>query len=52
MIKVHYFVAGLIRSGKSATEIKTYVDAMYRDKALGLTSVYYIIKKVKADGKY
>jgi hypothetical protein len=52
MIKVHYFVAGLVRSAKSATEIKTNVDAMYRDKALGLTSVYFIIKKVKAGGKY
>jgi histone-lysine N-methyltransferase SETMAR len=48
MTKVHDFVAGLTRSGKSATEIKTTVDATYGDKALGLTSIYYIIKRVKA----
>ncbi len=48
MTKVCDFVAGLARSGKSAAEIITTVDATYRDKALGLTSIYYIIKKVKA----
>jgi hypothetical protein len=48
MMTVHDFVAGLTRSGKSAAEIKTTVDATYGDKALGLTLIYYIIKKVKA----
>jgi histone-lysine N-methyltransferase SETMAR len=50
MTKVRDFVAGLARSGKSAAEIKTIVDAAYGDKALGLTSIYYILKKVK-EGK-
>jgi hypothetical protein len=48
MTKVCDFVAGLARTGKSAAEIKTLVDAAYGDKALGLTSIYYILKKVKA----
>jgi hypothetical protein len=50
MKKVRDFVAGLARSGKSAAEIKTIVDAAFGDQALGLTSIYYILKKVK-DGK-
>jgi hypothetical protein len=44
MTKVHDFIADLDRRGKSAAEIKTVVDAAYGDKALGLTSIYYIIK--------
>jgi hypothetical protein len=48
MTEVHDFVAGLVRNGKSAAEIKTNVDAAYGDKALGLTLIYYILKKVKA----
>jgi hypothetical protein len=48
MTKAHDFIAGHARSGKSAAEIKTTVDTAYRDKALGLTSIYYIIKKLKA----
>jgi histone-lysine N-methyltransferase SETMAR len=48
MTQVRDFVAGLARTGKSAGEIKKLVDAAYGDKALGLTSIYYIIKKVKA----
>jgi hypothetical protein len=50
MTKVRDFIAGLAKSGKSAAEIKTIVDAAFGDKALGLTSIYYILKKVK-DGK-
>jgi hypothetical protein len=46
MTKVRDFVAGLARSGKSAAEIKTIVDAAFGDQALGLTSIYYILKKV------
>jgi hypothetical protein len=48
MMNVRDFVAGLARTGKSAAEIKTLVNAAYGDKALGLTSIYYILKKVKA----
>ncbi len=48
MAKVHNFNAGLARKGKSATEIKTIMDAACRDTSLGLTLIYYIIKKVKA----
>jgi hypothetical protein len=48
MMKVCGLVAGLARGGKSATNIKITVDAAYGDKAFGLTSIYYIIKKVKA----
>jgi hypothetical protein len=48
MTQVRDFVAGLARTGKSASEIKKVVDAAYGDKALGFTSIYYIIKKVKA----
>jgi hypothetical protein len=44
MTKVQNFVAGLARRGKSAAEIKTIVDAAFGDKALGLTSIYYIMK--------
>jgi hypothetical protein len=48
MTKVLDFVAGLARSGKSAAEIKPFVDAAFGDKALGLTSIYYIMKEVQA----
>ncbi len=48
MTQVRDFVAGLARAGKSASEIKKLVDDAYRDKALGLTSIYYILKRVKA----
>jgi hypothetical protein len=41
-------VVGLARRGKSAIKVKITVDAAYGDKAFGLTSMYYIIKKVKA----
>jgi hypothetical protein len=48
MTQVRNFVAGLARAGKSASEIKKLVDASYGDKALGLMSIYYILKRVKA----
>jgi hypothetical protein len=48
MMNVRDFVAGFARTGKSTAEIKTLVNAAYGDKALGLTSIYYILKKVKA----
>ncbi len=48
MTQVRDFVAGLARAGKSASEIKKLVDDAYGDKALGLTSIYYILKRVKA----
>jgi hypothetical protein len=48
MKQVRDFVAGLARTGKSAAEIKKLVDAAYGDKTLGLTSIYYILEKVKA----
>ncbi len=49
MTKVRDSVAGLARSGKSAPKLKR-VDAAFGDQALGLTSIYYILKKVK-EGK-
>jgi hypothetical protein len=48
MTQVRDFVAGLARAGKSASEIKKLVDDADGDKALGLTSIYYILKRVKA----
>jgi hypothetical protein len=48
MMQVRDFVAGLAIAGKSASEIKKLVDDAYGDKALGLTSIYYILKRVKA----
>ncbi len=46
MMKVRDFVVGLTKSGKSTAKIKTTIDAPYGDKALGLTSIYYILKNV------
>jgi histone-lysine N-methyltransferase SETMAR len=48
MSKVRDFVAALARAGKTAAEIKTLVEAAFADQALGLTSIYNILKKVKA----
>ena len=42
------FIASLARSSKSCAKIKTTVDTACGDKALGITSINYIIKKAKA----
>jgi hypothetical protein len=39
---------GLTRNIKSAAKIKKFVSAAYEDKALMMTSVYYVIVKMKA----
>ena len=48
MKKVQDFVAGLTRSRKSAAKIKKTISAAYEDKAWRLTSIYFVIMKVKA----
>jgi hypothetical protein len=48
MTKVCDFIAGLARSHESDVERKTTVDTVYKEQALGITSIYYIIKTVKA----
>jgi histone-lysine N-methyltransferase SETMAR len=48
MSKVRDFIAALARAGKTAAEIKNLVEAAFADQALGLTSIYNILKKVKA----
>jgi hypothetical protein len=49
MKKVQNFVAGLTKSRKSATKIKKNINDAYEDKAWRLTSIYFVIMKVKAD---
>ena len=48
MKKVQDFVAGLIKIRKSAAKIKKTISAAYEDKAWRLTSIYFVIMKVKA----
>ena len=48
MKKVQDFVAGLTKSRKSAAKIKKTINAAYEDKAWRLTSIYFVIMKVKA----
>ncbi len=48
MTKVCDFVAGLARAGKSANKIKILTDAAFGDKSLTKTTIYNILKKVKA----
>ncbi len=47
MKKVQDFVAGLTKSRISAAKIKK-ISAAYKDKAWRLTSIYFVIMKVKA----
>jgi hypothetical protein len=48
MKKVQDFVAGLTTSRKGAAKIKKTISAAYEDKAWRLTSIYFVIMKVKA----
>jgi hypothetical protein len=48
MKKVQDFVAGLTKSRKGAAKIKKTISAAYEDKARRLTSIYFVIMKVKA----
>jgi hypothetical protein len=48
MKKVQDFVAGLIRSRKSAAKIKKTISAAYEDKAWRFISIYFVIMKVNA----
>jgi hypothetical protein len=48
MKKVQDFVAGLTKSRKSAAKIKKTINAAYENKARRLTSIYFVIMKVKA----
>jgi hypothetical protein len=45
---VRDFVAGLARARNSANEIKSLADATFGDKSLEKTTIYNILKKVKA----
>jgi hypothetical protein len=44
MAEVRNFLATLAKAGKSCKEIKPLVDAAYRDKALLLSQINWIIK--------
>jgi hypothetical protein len=48
MKKVQDLVAGLASSRKSTVEIKKTPSPAYGDKAWRMTSIYYVIMKVKA----
>jgi hypothetical protein len=48
MKKEQDFVAGLTKSRKGAAKIKNTISAAYEDKAWRLTSIYFVIMKVKA----
>jgi hypothetical protein len=48
MTKVRDLVSGLARAGKSANKIKILTDAAFGDKSLTKTTIYNILKKVKA----
>ncbi len=48
MKKVQDIVAGLTKSRKSVAKIKKATRAAYEDKAWRLTSIYFVIMKVKA----
>jgi hypothetical protein len=48
MKKVQDFVAGLTKSRKGAAKIKKTISAAYEDKAWRLTSIYFVIMKLKA----
>jgi hypothetical protein len=48
MKKVQDLVAGLTKSRKGADKIKKTISAAYEDKAWRLTSIYFVIMKVKA----
>jgi hypothetical protein len=48
MMRVSDFIAGLVRAGKSANEIKSLADAASEDKLLMTTVIYNTLKKVKA----
>jgi hypothetical protein len=48
MKKVQDFVAGLTKSRKGAAKIKKTFKADYKDKSWRLTSIYFVIMKVKA----
>jgi hypothetical protein len=50
MTEVRDFLATLAKAGKSCKEIKPLVDAAYRDKALIIIQINWIIKAVK-EGK-
>jgi hypothetical protein len=47
MKKVQDFVAGLTKSRKSAAKIKKTINAAYENKAWRLTSICFVIMKVK-----
>jgi hypothetical protein len=47
MTRVHYFVVGLAKGGKSFGDIKKLVDDVYGDMALKKTQIYEILKRVK-----
>jgi hypothetical protein len=48
MIKVQDFFAGLTKSRKGAAKIKQTISAAYEHEAWRLTSIYFVIMKVKA----
>jgi hypothetical protein len=48
MKKVQDFVAGLTTSRKGAAKIKKTISAAYENQAWRLTSIYFVIMKVKA----
>jgi hypothetical protein len=48
MKKVQDFIAGLTKSRNSAAKIKKTINSAYEDKAWRLTSIYFVIMKMKA----